>query len=60
MKRFVLGVLNSISKLDFLLVLSVGLIGHGVHELYGSGWSSLVVGFLLLLLAMLMARGGAE
>jgi hypothetical protein len=50
----------NISKLDTILLLSLGLIGGGVHQLLGTGPAMLAVGVLLLLLGLLMARGGAE
>lgn len=49
-----------LSKLDTILLLSLGLIGGGVHQLLGAGPAMLAVGVLLLLLGLLMARGGAE
>ena len=49
-----------LKKVDLILLVSLGLIGGGVYQILGSGPAMLAVGILLLLLGLLMARGGAE
>lgn len=49
-----------ISRVDVLLIVALGLIGGGTYQLLGAGAASLSVGILLLLLTLLMVRGGAE
>jgi len=46
-----------LSKVDLILLVSLGLIGGGVYQILGSGPAMLADGVLLLLLGLLMARG---
>ncbi len=45
------------SKLDVILMLALGMIGAGLHLGYGPALALQVVGGLLLLLGLVMARG---
>lgn len=49
-----------LSKLDIIMLSALGLIAGGVHQLLGSGYAMLSIGALLLVLGLLVARGGAE
>ena len=46
-----------LSKVDLILLVSLGLIGGGVYQILGAGPAMLADGILLLLLGLLMARG---
>tara|TARA_B110000196_G_C20697242_1_gene453600 strand:+ start:124 stop:318 length:195 start_codon:yes stop_codon:yes gene_type:complete len=46
-----------LDQLDFMVLVSLGLIGAGVNEIFGRGSAMLCTGSIILMLAMIIARG---
>jgi hypothetical protein len=49
-----------LDQLDFMVLISLGLIGAGVNEILGRGPAMLCTGSIILMLAMIIARGKSK
>jgi hypothetical protein len=49
-----------LDQLDFMVLISLGLIGAGVNEISGRGPAMLCTGSIILMLAMIIARGKSK
>lgn len=52
--------MNILSKLDIILMAALAMIGAGVYLLQGAGLALSTTGSLLLILGLLMAKGGND
>lgn len=46
-----------LDQLDLMVLVSLGLIGAGINEMFGRGPAMLCTGSIVLMLAMIVARG---
>jgi hypothetical protein len=49
-----------LDQLDSMVLISLGLIGAGVNEILGRGPAMLCTGSIILMLAMIIARGKSK
>lgn len=46
-----------LDQIEFMVLVSLGLIGAGINEMFGRGPAMLCCGSLVLMLSMIVARG---